>query len=112
MSKVQIIGVQKERDKRKKGEEQRKGAEREVGGGEEQRECRGEKIFEEIILETFPKLIQDKTSQIQEVQSIPRRINTKGNTSRYITVQLMTSQEKIIKAASQQKKHYVQNKYE
>ena len=34
--------------------------------GEKDRENRREKILEEIIAETFPKSMQDKTPQIQE----------------------------------------------
>lgn len=83
--------------KRDTGREEKQ-REKEDRGKEGQRENEREKIFEEIIAETFPKLMQDKTSQIQEAQSIPSKSNTKtktNKTSRYIIFKLLNSHEKI-----------------
>lgn len=43
-----------------------------------------ENIFEEIILENFPKLGKETDNQIQKAQSIPNEMNTKRFTPRHI----------------------------
>ena len=40
-----------------------------------------EKIFEEIIVENFPKIGKEIATQVQEAQSLPKRINTQRNTT-------------------------------
>ena len=50
---IQIIGVPEEEDQ-KKGHE---------------------KIFEEIIIENFPKMGKEIVTQVQETQRVPNRIN-------------------------------------
>ena len=52
-SNIQIIGVPEEEDKEKDHE----------------------KILEEIIVENFPKLGKEITTQVQETQRVPKRIN-------------------------------------
>ena len=55
---IQIIGAPEEEDKKKDHE----------------------KIFEEIIVENFPKMGKEITTQFQETQRVPNRINPRRNT--------------------------------
>ena len=59
---IHIIGVPEEEDK-KKGHE---------------------KIFEEIIVENFPKMGKEIATQVQETERVPNRINPRQNTPRKI----------------------------
>ena len=76
---VQIIGVPEE-------EEKKKGT---------------EKIFEGIIVENFPNMGGEAVNQVQEVQSVPYRINSRRNTPRHMLIKLskIKYKEKILKAA-------------
>ena len=38
-----------------------------------------EKIFQEIIIENFPNMEEEIVNQVQEVQRVPYRINSKRN---------------------------------
>ena len=58
-----------------------------VPGGEE-REKRPEKIFEEIIVETFPNMGEEIVNQSQEMKSVPGRINPRRNIPRHIAIKL------------------------
>ena len=56
-----------------------------IGVPEQKEKKKGyEKIFEEIIVETFPNMEKEIVSQVQEVQRVPYRINKKRNTPRLI----------------------------
>ena len=66
---IQIIGVTEEEDK-KKGHE---------------------KILEEIIVENFPKMGEEITTQVQETQRVPNRISPRQNTPRHILIELTKS---------------------
>ena len=59
-----------------------------------------EKIFEEIIVENFPKIGKERVNQVQEAQRIPYRINPRRNTPRHILIKLqkIKDKEKILKA--------------
>ena len=47
-----------------------------IGVPEEEKKKKGyEKMFEEIIVENFPKMDKEIVSQVQEVQKVPQRIN-------------------------------------
>ena len=72
----------------------------EIPEGEE-REKGLEKIFEEIIVENFPNMGKEIGTQLQEVQRVPDRINTRRNTSRHIVIKLtnIKDKEKLLKAA-------------
>ena len=59
---IRIIGVLEEEDKNKDHE----------------------KILEQIIVENFPKMGKEITTQVQETQRIPNRINPRQNTPRHI----------------------------
>ena len=75
---IQIIGVPEEEDKKKDHE----------------------KILEEIILENFPKVGKEITTQVQETKRVPNRINPRRNTPRHILIKLtkIKHKEQILKA--------------
>ena len=66
-SNIRIIAVPEEDEDRKKGHE---------------------KIFEEIIVENFPKMGKEIITQVQETQRVPNRINPRQNTPRHIMIKL------------------------
>ena len=73
-----------------------------IGVPEEEEKKKGsEKIFEEIIVETFPNMGKEIVNQVQEAQRVPYRINPRRNTSRQILIKLskIKYKEKILKAA-------------
>ena len=56
-----------------------------IGVPEEEDKKKGhEKIFEEIIVENFPKMRKEIITQVQETQRVPNRINSRRNTARHI----------------------------
>ena len=60
-----------------------------------------EKIMEEIIAESFPKMGKKIDTQVQETQRVPNRINPRENTPRHILIKLtkIKHKEQILKAA-------------
>ena len=66
----------------------------------EEREKGPEKIFEEIIVENFPNVGKEITTQVQEVQRVPGRINPRRNMLRHIVIKLtkIKDKEKLLKA--------------
>ena len=60
-----------------------------------------EKIFEEIIVENFPKMEKEIVNQVQDAQRVPYRINLKRNTPRHILIKLTKTEnkERILKTA-------------
>ena len=54
----------------------------------EERQKGPEKIFEEIITENFPNIVEETFTQVQEVQRFPYRINPRRNMPRYILIKL------------------------
>jgi len=73
---------------------------------EEDKKKGHEKILEEIIVENFLKMGKEITTQFQETQRIPNRINPKKNTPRHILIKLMKFKHKkqILKAARESNK--------
>ena len=71
-----------------------------IGVPEEDKTEGHEKIFEEIIVENFPKMGKEISTQIQETQRVPNRINPRWNTLRHILIKLMkiNHKEQILKA--------------
>ena len=67
-----------------------------------------EEIFEEIIVEHFPKKGKEIITQVQETQRVPNRINPKRNTPRHILIKLTKSKhkEQILKAARENNKYH------
>ena len=55
---------------------------------EEDKNKRHEKIFEEIIVENFPKMGKKTATEVQETQRVPNRINPRQNTPRHILIKL------------------------
>ena len=55
---------------------------------EEEKKKRTEKIFEEIIVENFPNMGKEIVNQVQEVQRVPYRTNSRRNTTRHILIKL------------------------
>ena len=47
-----------------------------------------EDIFEEIIVENFPKMEKETVNQVQEAQRVPYRINPRRNTPKHILIKL------------------------
>ena len=67
----------------------------------EDREKGPEKIFEEIIIETFPNMGKEKATQVQEAQQVPYRINPRRNMPRHRVIKLakIKGKDKLLKAA-------------
>ena len=73
-----------------------------IGVPEEEEKKKGyEKIFEEIIVENFPKMEKEIVNQVQEAQRVPYRINPRRNMPRHILIKLTKTKhkERILKAA-------------
>ena len=64
-----------------------------------------EKIYEEIIVENFPKMGKELVIQVQEAQRITYKRNPRRNTPRHILIKLskIKYKEKILKAAREKK---------
>ena len=67
---------------------------------EEEKKKGHEKIFEEIIVESFPNMEKEIANEVQEAQRIPYRINPRRNTPRHILIKLTKTEhkERILKA--------------
>ena len=66
-----------------------------MGVPEEEEKKKGyEKIFQEIIVENFPKKEKEIVSQVQEAQRVPQRINPQRNTPRHILIKLTKTKHK------------------
>ena len=72
-----------------------------IGVPEEDKKKDHEKIFEEIIVENFPKMGKEIITQVQETQRVPNRRNPRQNTPRHILITLtkIKHKEQILKAA-------------
>ena len=57
-----------------------------IGGLRRRREKGYEKMFEEIIVETFPNMEKEIANQVPEAQNVPYSINPRRNTPRYILI--------------------------
>ena len=67
----------------------------------EEREKGLEEVFEEIIVKNFPNMGKEITSQVQEAQTVPYRINPRRNMPRQTVIKLakIKDKEKLLKAA-------------
>ena len=66
-----------------------------TGVQEEEEKKKGyEKIFEEIIVENFPKMEKEIANQVQEAQRVLYRINPRRNTPRNILKKLTKTKHK------------------
>ena len=59
-----------------------------------EREKGPEKIFEEIIAESFPNMGKEIVNQVQEAQRVPGRINPRRNTLRHMVIKLTKIKDK------------------
>ena len=60
-----------------------------IGVPEEEEKKKGtEKIFKEIIVESFPKMGKEIVNQVQEAQRVSYRINPRRNRLRHILIKL------------------------
>ena len=77
-----------------------------IGVAEEDKKKGHEKIFEEIIVENFPKMGKEIATQFQETQRVPNRINPRQNTPRHKLIKLMKikHKEQILKASREKHK--------
>ena len=72
-----------------------------IGAPEEEEKKKGiEKIFEEIIVESFPNTGKEIVNQVQEAQTVQYRINPRRNRPRHILNKVSKTKykEKILKA--------------
>ena len=71
----------------------------------EEREKGTEKLFQEIIAKNFPNMGKESSTQIQEAQRVPYKVNPRRNTLRHILIKLtkIKDKEKILKAAREKK---------
>ena len=60
------------------------------------REKGSEKIFEEIIAENFPNMGKEIVNQVQEVQRVTGRINSRSNIPRHRVIKLTKIKDKDI----------------
>ena len=60
----------------------------------EEREKGLKKIFEDIIVENFLNMGKEISTQAQEAQRVPGRINPKRNTPRHIVIKLTKNKTK------------------
>ena len=54
----------------------------------EEREKGPKKIFEEIIVKNIPNMGKEKATQVQEVQRVPYKINSRRNMPRHVVIKL------------------------
>ena len=67
-----------------------------IGTPEGEEEEQGiENQFEKVMMETFPNLMREKVTQIQESQRIPIKRNPKRPTSRHIIIKKAKFQDKL-----------------
>ena len=73
----------------------------------EEREKGPEKISEEIIVEKFPNMGKEISTQVQEAQRVPYRINPRRNTPRHTANKLakIKDKEKLLQAAREKRQH-------
>ena len=78
----------------------------------EEREKGPEKIYEEIIVENFPNMGKEIATQVQDVQRVPNRINSRRKTPRHIVIKLakIKDKEKLSKAAREKRQNHTQKR--
>ena len=63
-------------------------------GPRRRREKEPEKIFEEIIVESFPNMGKEITTQVQEAKRVLGRINPRRNMPRHIVIKVAKIKDK------------------
>ena len=79
-----------------------------IGIPESEEEEQGiENLFQKIMMENFPNLMNEKVTQIQEAERVPVKRNPKKPTARHMIITMVKFQDKkrILKAARE--KHEV-----
>ena len=73
-------------------------------GEEEEQEI--ENLFEKIMRENFPNLVNEIEIQVQEAQRVPNRMDTKKTTPRLIIIKMPKVKDKeiILKAAREKQR--------
>ena len=64
-----------------------------MGTLEEEREQGIENLFEEIMTKTFPNLVKEKDTQVQEAQRVPNNLDPKRPTMRHIIMKMTRLKE-------------------
>ena len=79
---------------------------------EEEKKKEYEKIFEEIIVESFPNMEKEMINQVQEAQRVSYRINPRRNTPRHRLIKLtkIKHREKNIKSIKGKETSNIQGK--
>ena len=71
----------------------------------EEREKEVENVFDEIMAENFPNLKKETETEVQEVQKVPNKMNSKKPTSRHIITKMAKDKGRILKAAREKESH-------
>ena len=80
----------------------------EVPEGEEE-EQEMENLFEKIMKENFPTLAKEiDLQEVQEAQSIPKKLDPRRNTPRYIIIKLPKNKDENLKSSKKKGKSYIQ----
>ena len=76
----------------------------------EEEEQEIENLFEKIMKEHFPNLVEEIDIQVQETQSVPNKMNAKKPILRHIIIKMpkVKDKERILKAARQKTVNYLQ----
>ena len=69
----------------------------------EEGEQKIENLFEQIMKENFPNLVKEIDMQVQEAQRIPKKLDPRRNTPRYIIITLpkIKDKDRILTAATE-----------
>ena len=73
-----------------------------IGFPEEDEKKGHEKIFEEVIVENFPKMGKEIAIQVQEIHRVPNRIIPRQNTPRHILIKLTKIKHKDVEELKNQ----------
>ena len=70
----------------------------------EEKEQEIENLFEKIMRENFPNLVNEIDIQVQEAQRVPNKLDPKRTTPRHIIIKMpkVKDKERILKAAREQ----------
>ena len=73
---------------------------------EEEEEQETENLFEKIMKENFPNLVEEIDMQVQEAQRVPKKLDPKKTTPNHIITKMLKvkNKQKILKAAREKKR--------
>ena len=80
-------------------------------GEEEEEEI--ENLFKKIMEENFPNLVKEIHMQVQEAQTVPKKMDVKRTTPTQIIIKVskVKHKERILKAAKERQINYLQRSY-